>query len=157
MSCLYLHATHNLHFPALRLYPVFPYHMRIAHSDCILPAGGGPDGKSPIYVRAGYLAETNFAALHRLPSVWGKDAEEFKPERWNSIKPKPYEFMPFGGGPRACVGKQKALMETSYFIVRLLGEFGKLEPRDDREWTGQVQVTAKSFYGCKVALTPARE
>ena len=56
---------------------------------------------------------------------------------------------------RACVGKQKALMETSYFIVRLLREFESIEPRDDREWTGQVQITAKSFYGCKVALTPA--
>jgi hypothetical protein len=53
------------------------------------------------------------------------------------------------------VGRQKALMETLYFIVRLLREFKAIESRDDREFVGQVQITAKNFNGCKVALTLA--
>lgn len=140
---------------ALRLYPVFPYHLREAFSDCILPTGGGADGKSPIYVQAGSFFDANFAVLHRRKDIWGLAADDFKPERWDSIKPKAWEFAPFGGGPRACVGRQKALMETSYFLIRLLREFKAIEPRDDREWVGQVQITAKNFNGCKVALTPA--
>jgi cytochrome P450 len=106
-------------------------------------------------VQAGSLFDANFAVLHRHQEIWGPDADDFKPQRWDSIKPTAWEFAPFGGGPRACVGRQKALMETSYFIVRLLREFKAIEPRDDRDWVGQVQITAKNLNGCKVALTPA--
>jgi hypothetical protein len=53
------------------------------------------------------------------------------------------------------VGRQKALMEKSSLIVRVLKKFKAIEPRDDREWVGQVQTTAKNLNGCKVALTPA--
>jgi cytochrome P450 len=138
---------------ALRLYPVFPYHIRQAFSDCILPTGGSNDSKSPIFVKAGTLFDANFAVLHRRPEIWGADAEEFRPERWDSFRPKAWEYVPFGGGTRACVGRQKALMETSYLVVRLVREFGGIEARDEREWRGQVQVTAKNFNGCKVAFT----
>ena len=139
---------------ALRLYPVFPYHIRQAFTDCILPTGGGTDGKSPIYVQAGTLFDANFAVLHRSPEIWGSDADQFKPDRWNNFKPKAWEYAPFGGGSRSCIGKQKALMETSYLIARLLREFKSVESCDEREWVGQVQITAKNLNGCKVALTP---
>jgi hypothetical protein len=45
-------------------------------------------------------------------------------------------------------------METSYWVARLV-QFGGIEARDEREWVGQVQITAKNLNGCKVALTPA--
>jgi cytochrome P450 len=140
---------------ALRLYPVFPFHIREAYHDCILPTGGGPEGKSPIYVPAHSRFDANFAVLHRHKDIWGLDADEFKPERWESFKPKAWEFIPFGGGPRACVGRQKSLMETSYLLVRLLRTFKTVEPRDDKDWVGHVQITAKNLNGCKVAMTPA--
>jgi cytochrome P450 len=141
--------------PALRLYPVFPYHIRVALADTTLPKGGGPDGQSPIYVQAGALFNASFIVLHRLPFIWGPDAHDFNPDRWDSFKPKTWEFSPFGGGPRACVGRQKALMETSYLVVKMLRAFQAVEPRDDRDWVGQVQITAKNLNGCKVALIPA--
>lgn len=46
-------------------------------------------------------------------------------------------------------------METSYLVVKMLREFGGIEARDDREWVGQVQITAKNLNGCKIALFPA--
>lgn len=128
---------------------------RVALNDTTLPLGGGPEGKSPIFVRAGTMFDTAFYALHRQPSIWGPDAEEFMPHRWNTFRPHAWEYVPFGGGPRGCVGRQKALTEASYIIVRVLQEFRSIESRDEREWTGQVQLTAKNFNGCKVALTPA--
>ena len=136
----------------LRLYPVFPYHIRVALADTTLPTGGGSDGKSPIFCRQGSLFDGNFAVLHRQKSIWGADADKFDPERWESFRPKPAEFMPFGGGQRACAGRQKALMETSYLAARMLRRFERLEPRDDREWQGEVQVTAKNLHGCKVGM-----
>ena len=125
---------------------------RIACRDTTLPEGGGPDGKNPIYVRAGTMVDMAFFVLHRLPSIWGTDAELFKPDRWDNLKPNAWEFVPFGGGPRGCAGRHKALTEASYIIVRFLQEFGSIESRDDRGWTGQVQLTAKNVNGCKVAM-----
>ena len=140
---------------ALRLYPVFPQMNRVALNDTTLPLGGGPDGKSPIFVHAGTMFDTAFFVLHRLPSIWGLDADEFRPDRWATFKPQTWEYVPFGGGPRGCAGQYKALTEASYIIVRILHEFESIESRDEREWTGQVQLTAKNVHGCKVALTPA--
>ena len=141
---------------ALRLFPVFPQMNRAALNDTTLPLGGGPDGKHPIFVRAGTMFDTAFYVLHRLPSIWGSDAEAFKPDRWNTFKPHAWEYVPFGGGPRGCVGRQKALTEASYIIVRFLQEFGGIESRDECEWNGQVQLTAKNINGCKVAMRPAQ-
>ena len=95
------------------------------------------------------MFDTSFYALHRLPSIWGSDADEFKPDRWETFKPSYWEFQPFGGGPRACAGRQKALAEGAYIIVRMLQE------RDEREWVGQVQLTMKNLNGCLVAMIPA--
>lgn len=139
----------------LRLYPVFPYHLRVAIEHTSLPTGGGANGTSPIFCRKGSLFDGNFVVLHRQVSIWGEDAEVFDPERWNRFKPKTNEFMPFGAGPRACVGRQKALMETSYFVVRMLRAFKSIEAKDEREWTGEVQITAKNLHGCLVGMVAA--
>ena len=137
----------------MRLHPIFSQLFRVALADTKLPLGGGANGTSPVYVRAGTVLATSFYTLHRLPSIWGSDAAEFKPERWYTVKPKPWEYVPFGGGPRACVGQQKALMEASYVVVRVLQEYSNIESRDEREWTGHVQMTSKSANGCKLSLT----
>ncbi|KAF7942364.1 hypothetical protein EAE99_000414 [Botrytis elliptica] len=49
--------------------------------DCVLPRGGGPDGKSPILVRPGTEIRIVFHALHKDRDIWGEDAMEFRPER----------------------------------------------------------------------------
>lgn len=126
---------------------------RIALKDTILPTGGGPTGTSPIFIPSGTNFDTSWYNLHRLPLIWGLDAAEFKPERWEHFKPGPWQYVPFGGGPRGCLGRTKALTEASYVIVRILREFNNIESRDDRDWTGQVQLTAKNVHGCKIALT----
>ena len=130
---------------------------RVALVDTILPRGGGPDGKSPIFARAGTGFDTSWYNLHRLKSVWGDDADEFRPGRWKSgFKPDPSVYMPFGIGPRSCLGRVKARVEAAYVIVRFLMEFGRIESRDGREWRGQVQLTAKNVNGCRVALMRVR-
>jgi len=140
---------------ALRLYPVLPQLNRHALRDTILPIGGGPDGKSPIFVPEGTNFDTSFYVLHHLPEIWGPDAEEFNPDRWDTIKPGPWEYVPFGGGPRQCTGQIKATLETSYVVVRMLQEFQNIESRDDRPWKGQVRLTAKNAHGCLISLTSA--
>ena len=73
-------------FVALRLYPIVQGSSRVALKDIVLPKGGGDDAKSPIFVAAGTLVIFHFVSLHRRKDLWGDDADEFRPERWQDEK-----------------------------------------------------------------------
>ncbi len=57
--------------------------------------------------------------MHRRKDLWGDDADVFRPERWENRRPG-WEYLPFNGGPRICIGQQFALTELAYVIIRLL-------------------------------------
>lgn len=96
----------------------------MAVQDSILPTGGGKDGKSPVFVSAGTTVAFSSIALQRRKDLWGEDAEEFRPERWEHEKSgwvriarhwhsSPsnnacllQKFIPFSGGPRKCIGRK---------------------------------------------------
>ncbi|MCJ1371482.1 hypothetical protein MMC20_002699 [Loxospora ochrophaea] len=88
----------------LRMYPVVPINARFANKDTWLPRGGGPDGNSPIYVQKGQMVIYVIYSMHRRTHLWGDDANEFKPERWEGMLPG-FKFLPFNGGPRICPGE----------------------------------------------------
>lgn len=72
-------------------------------------------------------------AMHRRKDIWGPDADKFIPERWDNLRPG-WEYLPFNGGPRICIGQQLALTEGGYTIVRLLQCFKDIESLDHSEW-----------------------
>ncbi|KAL8648072.1 MAG: hypothetical protein Q9226_006151, partial [Calogaya cf. arnoldii] len=88
---------------ALRLYPIVQGTSRVAIKDVVLPTGGGEDGRSPVLASAGTLVMFHFVALHKRKDLWGEDADDFRPERWQDEKAS-WKFLPFGGGPRNCIG-----------------------------------------------------
>lgn len=146
----------NLLRESLRLYPVVPGNARFANKDTTLPHGGGPDGLSPVYIPKGGIVNYSVSAMHVRPDIYGPDANEFRPERWNAeegLKPG-WAYLPFNGGPRICVGQQFALVEASYTIVRLVQEFGKVENRDELPWTEKIGLTLSIDTGVKVAMIP---
>lgn len=116
----------------LRLYSVVPESMRTAVRDTKLPRGGGTDGKSPIYVRRGETVIYNMNIMHRREDLWGEDAHEFKPERWDHRR-QGWDYLPFSGGPRICLGQQFALTEAGYVVVRMLQKFDRLDNLDQHE------------------------
>ncbi|KAL2193416.1 cytochrome P450 [Corynascus similis CBS 632.67] len=130
-DCKYLRYVND---ESLRVYPVVPINARYANKDTTLPRGGGPDGESPIFVPKGSSVDFSVHVMHRRKDIWGEDADEFKPERWEGRKVG-WEYLPlarkaekkFNGGPRVCVGQQFALTEASYVTVRLLQRFDKME------------------------------
>lgn len=122
-SCRYLQYTMN---EVLRLYPVVPMNRRDASRDTTLPRGGGPDGSQPVYVRKGQGVAYQSHVLHRRKDIWGPDADVFDPDRWTDRKVG-WEYIPFNGGPRICLGQQFALTEAGYVLVRLLQRFDEIE------------------------------
>ena len=59
---------------------------------------------------------------HRLPEVF-PEPYKFRPERWLSIHPSAYEFMPFSAGPRYCIGTSLALMQLKIALTMLFKRF----------------------------------
>lgn len=101
-SCKYLqYVTHEV----LRVVAVIPMNERVALHDTTLPRGGGPNGQSPIFVPKGNQVLIPKYAMQHRADIWGADVEEFKPERWENRK-FGFEFVPFGAGPRQCIGRK---------------------------------------------------
>ena len=102
-SCSYLqHVIQE----TLRLYPSVPFNARICVQDTVLPTGGGDDRNQPIAVMKGQRLLYCVYAMQRRPDIWGPDAAEFIPERWDSMRPPLFAFLPFNGGPRICLGRE---------------------------------------------------
>ncbi|KAH8808830.1 putative cytochrome P450 alkane hydroxylase [Xylogone sp. PMI_703] len=136
---------------ALRLYPPVPANFRSAVRDTTIPLGGGPDGKSPVFIPKGTSVNYNVYSMHRRHDIYGPDAEEFKPERWGKLRPG-WGYLPFNGGPRICIGQQYALTEAGYTVVRLMQKFSTIEDREPRPWNARQHLTIRSLHGTKVAL-----
>uniref|UniRef100_A0A8V5H7F1 Uncharacterized protein n=1 Tax=Melopsittacus undulatus TaxID=13146 RepID=A0A8V5H7F1_MELUD len=73
--------------------------------------------------------------LHRDLAYW-LEQEEFRPERTESIDP--YTFLPFGAGPRNCIGMRFALLIVKVAVVVLLQHFSFRTFKDTpvRIWDG---------------------
>src|SRR5262249_28283295 len=71
-------------------------------------------------------------ALHRRPQLW-PDPERFDPERFSpeaeAARPK-LAWMPFGAGPRVCIGAQFAILEAQLLLAQIAQRFD-LEPLSD--------------------------
>lgn len=89
----------------LRLTPPVPLNFRVATKDTSLPVGGGPDRKSPIYVKKGMIVAYSVYAMHRRTDFYGPDAHLFRPERWQNAR-RSWDYLPFNGGPRICLGRE---------------------------------------------------
>ncbi|RDL38393.1 Uncharacterized protein BP5553_02733 [Venustampulla echinocandica] len=114
----------------LRLYPPVPVNARTALCTTVLPTGGGPDRTSPVLIPKGSSVAYSVYTMHRLPDLYGMDAELFRPERWdepmglsqNETNSK-WGYLPFNGGPRICLGMDFALTEAAYTVVRIIQKF----------------------------------
>ena len=73
----------------------------------------------PYDVPAGTILWPCVYLAHRRPEVW-PEPSRFRPERFLERTPAPSEFLPFGGGRRACIGMAFASMEMRVVLAELL-------------------------------------
>ncbi|RYP26353.1 hypothetical protein DL767_008075 [Monosporascus sp. MG133] len=81
----------------LRLYHPIPLNIRVANKDTVLPVGGGPRGKAPVFVCKGQEVVYQIFSTHQRRDLWGDDANEFRPERWETARPH-FQYLPFNAG-----------------------------------------------------------
>ncbi|KAK8041781.1 cytochrome P450 52E1 [Apiospora rasikravindrae] len=139
---------------ALRLNPPVALNAREAVRDTVLPRGGGPDGKQPVFVPKGTNVRYQPWCLQRRKDLYGEDAEEFRPERWETIRPT-YEYVPFNAGPRICIGQQFALTAIAMTTFRILQAYKQIERRDDNPLVQKLGINLSMLHGCWVSMTPA--
>ena len=79
---------------------------------------------------AGVAFSPSVSGIHRRPDLY-PEPETFRPERFLERKFSPFEFIPFGGGSRRCVGAAFALYEMKLVLFTLLRRY-KLALVSDR-------------------------
>ncbi|OKL55491.1 hypothetical protein UA08_09184 [Talaromyces atroroseus] len=148
-----MNMTYLRHFiqECLRLFPPIATNSRVAHKDTVLPVGGGPDGKSPLFIAKHNVVTYSTYVMHRRKDLFGEDADEFRPERWEKLLPG-WEYLPFNGGPRMCPGQKLAMTETSYTIARILTTFSSIESLDNSEWQEKITLSLKLKNGIQCHL-----
>ncbi|EJC99287.1 cytochrome P450 monooxygenase [Fomitiporia mediterranea MF3/22] len=72
--------------------------------------------------------------IHRDPKVWGKDVDSFRPERWIEGDKAAMQkvFSPFSVGPRACTGRNLALMSLHIFIASIFRRYDIVLEQPDK-------------------------
>ncbi|KAI9217216.1 cytochrome P450, partial [Blastocladiella britannica] len=123
-QCTYLNQVLN---EGLRMHsPVYATN-RTTKRDMTLPLS---DGRS-LQMPKDAMMFIPIQAIHRSTAIYGDDANTFRPERWEKLRTlHPYQFFPFNSGPRSCIGRQFALMETRLLVASLVRAFQVEIPSD---------------------------
>ncbi|MFC1680399.1 cytochrome P450 [Pseudomonadota bacterium] len=111
-----LDLTLRVIYESLRLYPPFWMIDRVSLRD---------DTINGINIPAGTMVIPYIYGTHRNPYIW-PDPTVFDPGRFESARKKSrhrFSFIPFGGGPRICIGNNMAIMQILLVVVKLVQQF----------------------------------
>ena len=101
---------------ALRIYPPFWMIDRVALQD---------DEIGGIRIPAGAMVIPYIYGTHRNPEHW-QDVESFDPRRFEPARSKarhPFAYIPFGGGPRTCIGANMAIMQMLMIVAAFVRKY----------------------------------
>ena len=113
--------THRVLLESLRLYPPAPVIGRQAQRDVEL---------ATCSVRRGTVVTCSIFSIHHRPDLH-PEPDAFRPERFASNQPpSDGTYMPFGLGPRICIGNHFAMMEAQLLLASLVQRY-RLDLVDD--------------------------
>jgi cytochrome P450 len=111
-------ALSNVFWETLRLHPSVPMDSKVAVAPVKLPSG--------VECKPGTIVNWTPYSLGRSEKIWGEDAVQFRPDRWNDDamisddSNFQYLFPVFNAGYRTCLGKNMALIEGKLLILWIL-------------------------------------
>jgi cytochrome P450 len=139
-----LEYTEKVFTESMRLYPPAWAMGRQAIHDCKIGEYTIPAGSTVLMSQ--YL-------MHRDPRFF-PEPERFKPERWNietrTNLPR-FSYLPFGGGPRACIGEPFAWTEGILAIATIAGKW-KMKLESGHPIALKPLVTLRPKYGMRMKL-----
>ncbi|XP_022824780.1 cytochrome P450 6B1-like [Spodoptera litura] len=117
----------------LRLYPPFPSIQRMCTKEYTIP-------DTNIVVERGTIVLFPTLGIQR-DEQYFENASAFIPERWSegSPQPPPGVYMPFGDGPRYCIGKRFALIQMKCCLLRVL-QHVRITPAPRPDAAGKLSV-----------------
>ena len=131
----------------LRLYPPFWMVDRMAVKE---------DRVGDVVIPAGSMVIVYVYGAHHAKSRW-ENVGEFHPERFTKENEKlrtPFTYLPFGGGPRVCIGNQYAMLQILMILSELLRRYDfELVPGQEIEERAMVILRPKN--GIKMRFTHA--
>nr|NLI50429.1 cytochrome P450 [Propionibacterium sp.] len=113
----------------------------------------GPDVVEGRELPAGSLVILSPTLLHRHPDLWD-DPERFDPDRFVSGRIDRRSFIPFGAGPRMCIGRDFAYVESVLLLARLAGAVEVSYPPGGGMPVPNPMVTVRPTGGLPLVVTP---
>jgi cytochrome P450 len=131
----------------LRLYPPFWMVDRMALSD---------DSVGDLAISAGSTVVVFIYGAHHSPQYW-ENPESFDPQRFSKTNEKlhtPFSWLPFGAGPRGCIGGNYAMLQILMILSVLLRKYDlRLEPGQTIE--ARPMVILRPKHGIRMNFTEA--
>ncbi|KAF1732997.1 Cytochrome P450 52A13 [Beauveria bassiana] len=114
--------THAIN-ETLRLYPAVPYNIRSCLQDSTLT--GAPGQPDIACFKGNHVIYSTYAMQRRRDlyppvSETFADPDIYSPDRWDHWTPRPWQYVPFNGGPRICIGQNFAITEIGYVCKYLV-------------------------------------
>ena len=81
------------------------------------------------------------------------DPKRFDPERFLGSQPAPNTWIPFGGGPRRCLGAGFSLLEATVVLAEVLRRFDLAPDRARPERPKARNITLAPSRGSRVSLS----
>lgn len=103
----------NVFKESVRLLPPSGFNLRYLNEDHEM---------NGIFMEKGSMVFLSSYVTHRIEPIFVEPLK-FIPERWDSIQPTPYEYLPFGCGAHSCIGKYFAQLEIKLILIMILQEF----------------------------------
>ena len=126
---------------SMRLLPPSGFNLRYLNEDHEL---------NGVWIEKGSMVFLSSYVTHRIEPVFVEPLK-FIPERWESIHPTPYEYLPFGCGAHSCIAKYFAQLEIKVILIMILQQY-KLSCKADSKIDRGMRVSMVPKHGLPMNL-----